>query len=120
MKNDGLFYSVAIGIFILVMTGAVFAVFSGSHVTSSDVQPVKVVAIDGESIALESSTTRYNLYSSGGAVPKVGTTVNLRISTYRLGGHGYSIDGYSNISANKPSNDTDDSMPVYMPMPGFN
>lgn len=120
MKNDGLFYSVAIGIATMFMVGIGLAVFSGSHVTSSDVQPVKVVAIDGESIALESSTTRYNLYSSGGAVPKVGTTVNLRISTYRLGGHGYSIDGYSNISADKSSDDNDDSMPVYLPMPGFN
>lgn len=120
MKNDGLFYAVVIGIATMFMVGIGLAVFSGSHVTSSDVQPVKVVAIDGESIALESSTTRYNLYNDGGALPKVGTTVNLRISTYRLGGQSYSIDGYPNISANKPSDDNDDTMPVYMPMHGIN
>lgn len=120
MKSDRLFYTVVIGIFLLFMLGAVFAVFSGFHVTSSEVQPVKVVAVDGESTAFESPTTRYNLYNNGGALPKVGTTVNLRISTHRLGGNSYSIDGYPNISANKPSDDNDDTMPVYMPMPGFN
>lgn len=120
MKNDGLFYGVVIGIFMLFMVGSVFVVVNASHTTSSEVQPVKVVAINGESIAFESSTTRYNLYNDGGALPKVGTTVNLRISTHRIGGDSYSIDGYPNISAEKPSDDNDDTMPVYMPMPGIN
>lgn len=120
MKNDGLFYAVVIGIATMFMVGIGLAVFSGSHTTSSYVQPVKVVAIDGESISFESSTTRYNLYNTGGALPKVGTTVNLRISTHRLGGDGYSIDGYSNISAEKPSDDSGATTPVYVPMPGFN
>ncbi len=120
MKNDGLFYGVVIGIAVMIMVGVGLAVVTLSHTTSSDVRPVKVMAIDGESISFENTTTRYNLYNSGGALPKVGTTVNLRTSTYRGGGHGYSIDGYSNISANKPSDDSGDTMPVYMPMPGFN
>lgn len=120
MKNDGLFYGVVIGVAIMIMVGIGFVVVNDSHTTSSDVQPVKVVAIDGESIAFESSTTRYNLYNDGGALPKVGTTVNLRISTHRLGGDGYSINGYSNISAEKPSDDSGATTPVYMPMPGFN
>lgn len=120
MKNDGLFYGVLISIAVMIMVGVGVAVVTLSHTTSSEVQPVKVAAIDGESIAFESPTTRYNLYNDGGALPKVGTTVNLRISTHRLGGQSYSIDGYPNISANKPSDDNNDTMPVYMPMPGIN
>ena len=57
MKNDGLFYGVVISIAVMIMVGVGLAVVTLSHVTSSEVQPVKVVAIDGESIAFESSRT---------------------------------------------------------------
>lgn len=71
MKNDGLFYGVLIGIAVMIMVGVGVAVVTMSHTTSSDVQQVKVVAIDGESISFENTTTRYNLYNSGAHYQKL-------------------------------------------------
>ena len=120
MKNDGVFYGFIMFIFVIAMGGILFVTLDSSKTTESTVTPVKVVSINNDVISFENATTRYNLYiQGGGALPKIGTTVNLRIGTYKLGGHSYRIEGYGNITDQRPSNDDGDTT-IIMPMPGWN
>ena len=105
MDSEGWFYAFLVGFATIVLVGVGCFAASNAKITSTDVQQVKVVAINGEMIAFESPTTRFNLYNDGGALPKVGATVTMQISKHKNGDLDYNINGYPNISADKPGDD---------------
>lgn len=111
MESDD-WLSVFIGgivIFLIVAFG--FSAVADAKPTSTDVQQAKVVAIEGETIALESPTTRFNLYNDGGTSPKVGETVTVQINKHKYSNPDYIVKGYPSISAEKP--DDNDMAPIF-------
>lgn len=114
--NDEAWVSVGIvGIVAVFIGGLGFSAVADAKPTSTDVQQAKVVAIEGETIALESPTTRFNLYNDGGTSPKVGETVRVQINKHKHSDPDYIVKGYPSISAEKPGDD-DDMVPFIMPM----
>lgn len=111
MDSEGWFYAFLVGFATIVLVGVGCFAASNAKITSTEVQQVKVVAINGERIAFESSTTRFNLYNDGGASPKVGATVTLQINKHKHSDPDYIVKGYPNISAEKP--DDDDMAPIF-------
>lgn len=110
MNDDTWISVVVVSIVAVVICAMGFSAISNTKVTSTDVQQAKVVVIDGERIAFESSTTRFNLYNDGGASPKVGATVTLQINKHKHSNPDYIVKGYPNISAEKPD---DDMAPIF-------
>lgn len=116
MNNDTWISVVVVGIVAVVIGALGFSAITNAKPTSTTTQQAKVIAIEGETIALESPTTRFNLYNDGGTSPKVGETVTVQINKHKYGDPDYIIKGYPSISAEKPG-DNDDIAPIFfMPM----
>ena len=114
--NDDTWISVLIVGIVAVFIGVLgFSTITDAKPTSTTTQQAKVIAIEGETIALESPTTRFNLYNDGGTSPKVGETVTVQINKHKYGDPDYIVKGYPSISAEKPGDDGD-MMPFFMPM----
>lgn len=115
MNDDTWISVVVVGIVAVVISALGFSAIADAKPTSTTTQQAKVIAIEGETIALESPTTRFNLYSDGGTSPKVGETVTVQINKHKHSEPDYIVKGYPSISAEKPGDD-DDMVPFFMPM----
>lgn len=111
MNDDTWISVVVVGIVAVVISALGFSAIADAKPTSTDVQQAKVVAIEGETIALESPTTRFNLYNDGGTSPKVGETVTVQINKHKYSNPDYIVKGYPSISAEKP--DDNDMAPIF-------